>query len=540
MNESEFVAHEPCPACGSADNLARYTDGHGYCFGCQHYVHAQGGAVAQRREPKVGGDLVAGDYRPIEARKLDEATLKKFDYRRGEFNGQPCHAATYYDHTGTAVAQKIRLPGKKFTWLGDPRKAVLYGQQLWKEGGRKIVVTEGEIDALSMAQVQGLKWPVVSVPNGAAGAAKSVAKATDFLESFQEVVFMFDMDEPGRAAAVECAELLTPGKARIAELPLKDANEMLVAGRTEELVSAMWQAKVYRPDGIISAADTWQLVLADDTHSSIPYPWLDLNEKTRGLRLAEIVTVCAGTGVGKSTACREWAHHLIQRGERVGYIALEETVKRTVLGFMSIELNKPLHYDRDGLTEAQLREAWEKTAGTERIFLYDHWGSIESEHLLRKVRQMVRGCGVQWIILDHISIVISGIESTNERKDLDVAMTKLRKLAQELNIGIVLVSHLKRRDGNKGHEQGAEVSLSDLRGSQSIAQLSDIVVAMERDQQAEEGANVAQLRILKNRYTGDTGPAGSVVYNKETGRLTEMHPFEAVPNEDDDRHEADF
>jgi twinkle protein len=475
-------------------------------------------------------DLIEGDYRPIEARRLNEETLRKFDYRRGEFKGQACHAATYHDLNGIAVAQKVRLPGKIFTWVGEPARAGLYGQHLWPSTGRKVVVTEGEIDALSMAQVQGLKWPVVSVPNGAKGAAKSIGKAVEWLEGYQEVVFMFDNDEPGKAAAVECAELLTPGKARIAVLPLKDANEMLVAGRVEELASAMWNARVYRPDGIVAGSDTWSLVLADDTHNSIPYPWLDLNEKTRGMRLGEIVTVCAGTGVGKSTAVREWAYHLVKTGELVGYVALEESVKRTAQGFMSIEMNRPLHLDRVGITEEQLKVAFDATLGLDRIFLYDHWGSIESEHLIRKIKQMVRGCGVQWIVLDHISIVVSGMESSNERKDLDIIMTKLRKLAEELNVGIFLVCHLRRKDGAKGHEQGAEVSLSDLRGTQGIAQLSDIVVALERDQQAEEDANKAKIRVLKNRFTGETGLAGAVQYNKETGRLTETDPFEVKPD----------
>lgn len=105
------------------------------------------------------------------------------------------------------------------------------------------------------SQLQGNKWPVVSVPTGAQGAAKAIKKSLTWVESFEKVVFMLDMDKHGREAAEECAKLLTPGKAHIASLPLKDANEMLKAGRGKEVIDAIWGAKVFRPDGIVYGCD---------------------------------------------------------------------------------------------------------------------------------------------------------------------------------------------------------------------------------------------------------------------------------------------
>ena len=67
------------------------------------------------------------------------------------------------------------------------------------------------------------------------------------------------------------------------------------------------------------------------------------------------------------------------------------------------------------------------------------------------------------------------------------------------------------------------VNLSHLRGSNSIAQLSDCVIALERNQQSDDEleSRTTKLRILKSRYTGDVGMATTLVYNKETGRLSE-------------------
>jgi twinkle protein len=94
---------------------------------------------------------------------------------------------------------------------------------------------------------------------------------------------------------------------------------------------------------------------------------------------------------------------------------------------------------------------------------------------------------------------------------------------EELGIGLILVSHLKRPEG-KGHEEGAQTSLSQLRGSGAIAQLSDIVIGLERNQQDEKQQHLTCVRVLKNRFSGETGIACYLRYSPETGRLTEGHP----------------
>jgi twinkle protein len=332
---------------------------------------------------------------------------------------------------------------------------------------------------------------------------------------------MFDMDEPGQRAAKECAELFSPGKAKIATLPLKDPNECLLAGKGQEVIQAIWNAKPFRPDGIISGQDLWDEVSREDLTASVDYPWAGLNEKTQGLRKGELVTVTAGSGIGKSAVVREIAHHLIQKGETVGMLMLEENPKRTALGLMGIDLNKPLHLSREGVEEDELKAAFSATVGSGRCFLYDHWGSSDIDNLVARVRYMARGCGCSWIILDHLSIVVSGLGDGDERRLIDNAMTYLRTLVEEVGVGLILVSHLKRPEGNKGHEEGATTSLSQLRGSHAIAQLSDMVIGLERNQQGEN-PNVTQLRVLKNRFSGATGLCCDLFYNRETGRLTEQ------------------
>ena len=519
--ESEFVAHEPCPSCGSRDNLARYDDGHGYCFGCGH-LETEGTVKVVEQTPHSGG-MITFEYGPLVKRGISTDTCRKFSYGTGEWKGKPVQVANYRNEEGAVVAQKVRTKDKDFAILGEGKNLGLWGMRLWGEGGKKLVVTEGEIDAMSVSQAQNNRWPVVSVPSGAAGAAKVIRQHLEWLESFDLVVFMLDQDEPGQKAAVECALLLSPGKAAIASLPLNDPNEMLVAGRTKELISAIWEAKAYRPDGVVPGEELWERIIEERDQESVEYPWAGLNEKTYGLRQGEVVTLSSGTGLGKSSVCREWQLWLLNKGHRVGIVALEENVKQSAECLMGLHMEiPPFKWGQEEVTEETKREAFEATVGNGRCVLYDHWGSLESANLLSRIRYMARGMGCTHIFLDHLSIVVSGIGDGDERRLIDNTMTRLRSLVEELQIALVIVSHLKRPEG-RSHEEGGHVSLSHLRGSGAIAQLSDICIGLERDQQDEERKNITTLRVLKNRYTGDTGVACSVKYDSRTGRLHEWN-----------------
>lgn len=528
---SNFVQHEPCPKCGSSDALSRYDDGHAYCFSCSSYEHGEGIPIQTRKAPMQIEGFVEGEITGLSKRHLTEETCQKWDYRVGHYFGRAVQIANYKDQDGNVIAQKIRFPNKDFKLIGDAHRMGLFGMHLWKGSYKMCVVTEGEIDALSLSQVQNHKWPVVSVPNGAQAAAKSVARNLEWLEQFETVVFMFDNDEPGRKAAQECAALMSPRKAKIAALPLKDANDMLVADRGGDLIEAMWRAKDYRPDGIVGGNDLWDYITKVDQSEAVSYPFEGLTAMTHGLRKGELVTITAGSGIGKSQICREVCHWLLTHGQAVGYIALEESVRRTALGILGIEMSTPLHLRLKEVPQEEIKKAYDACLSTGRFFTYDHFGSLDSDNLINRIRYMVKGCGCGWIILDHLSIVVSGMGEGDERRLIDNTMTRLRSIVEELKIGLILVSHLKRPEG-RGHEEGAATSLSQLRGSAGIAQLSDIVLGLERNQQDETQKNFTLVRVLKNRYTGETGLACRLEYNQQTGRLKDSgQPPVEIPEE---------
>lgn len=514
LDSGGYKGHLPCPNCGSSDALTDYGD-HTFCFSCDK---------RETTDTKEKSDkFLRGSIKPLVKRKIHEETCKKWDYRIASSKGESLQVANYRNRKGSLVGQKIRRSDKTFYWVGESSKE-FWGQHLWQKG-RRITITEGEIDALSVSQINQCKWPCVSLPNGVASARRVFKENLEWLSNFDEVVICFDQDDQGKKAAEECASILKPGQGKIVNLPLKDANEMLVENRVEELNTALWEAKPWRPDGIVNGEDLWKMISKINEVSTFSYPYSGLNMKLSGMRKQEILCLCGGTGQGKSQLAKELAAHLLSQNLSLGFLALEESVQRSATGLLGIYLDKPIHLGKLDDSLEELEVAFEATGMSKRLHFYDHWGSLDENNLLSKLRFMAVGLSCDFIILDHISIVVSGMDSPDERRTIDNLMTSIRSFVQESGVGMILVSHLKRPLGNRGHEEGAVTSVSQLRGSHAIAQLSDAVIGMERDQQGSD-PDLVTIRVLKNRFSGLTGPACLLKYDHGTGRLKERESDE--------------
>lgn len=527
FEENDFLFHQNCEACGSSDANGVYSDGHTYCFSCRHRSGSDRDNDLQRNSGSSVSFNPTGSHEALRKRRISKARAAQFNYRVDpDFEGGLAHLAVYHSTDGTPVAAKVRLPGKKFKWIGDSKQAGLYGQHLWSPG-RKLVITEGELDCLSVSEAQNGKFACVSLKSGAAGGKRDCADQIDWLNRWEEIILMMDQDEPGRRAAEEIASLFEPGKCRVATLPLKDASEVLVAGNPGEIIQSIYNAQELRPDGIVQTSELWDTINKEEEQSNAPYPFSFLNEMLYGLRSSEVVTVVSGTGMGKSAFVKEILFSLLSRGFTIGGCFLEEPVKRSILSFMGLHSSKNLVLPdvREATSELEMKESFSATAGTGRLFLFDHFGSAEPERLFNQLRFMVKSCGCNVLCVDHISILISGISDGDERRMLDNVMTNLRTLCQELDVIFILVSHLKRPD-KLGHEEGARTSMSQIRSSTAIGGLSDCVIGLERNQQSENNSNLTTVRVLKNRFSGVTGVGGYLTYDNNSGRMTECEGIE--------------
>jgi len=459
-----------------------------------------------------------------------------------EMTGQ--HESHYYPiyTNGQLSGYKKRYLPKTFMTVGQCKSPDFFGQWMFPGGGQSVVITEGEIDAMAAYQMtmdtsrNNRGWQVASLPLGAS--VDAVKRNLEWLESFEKVILCLDNDKQGQEVTTIISELLSPGKAHICVWPegVKDAGDMLVRGMGGHFYSMLWDAAPHTPSGIVSGADTWQTLHERPRVESVPYPdnW-ELNPMTYGMRFGELDTWTSGSGSGKTQVMRELQFHLLSvTDSNVGIIALEEPLADTIEGLMSLYLGKRIHLPDVDYTPEEYRGAWEFIAGTNRIHLYDHWGSTDADTLFNKIRYLARGLDCKYIFLDHLSIVVSEFAGDgDERRQIDTIMSKLKKLTQELQVWIGLVVHLRKTTSGASFEEGAIPTTDDLRGSGSIKQLSNGVFAIARNQQHHDEyfRNTSSVHSLKCRFTGRTGPAGWLHFHGDSGRMIPVgDPMDELAN----------
>ena len=508
-------SHLPCPDCGSSDALAKNSDGSTYCFSCS--THTKADNVIKMLDNLT---IRKKEVMSLHKRKIQQQTIKKYNVVETKNSIK----FPYYDSDNARVGYKVRsTTEKRFSYEGITKKSLLFGQNLFNKGAKYITLTEGEIDALSAFQMLGSKYPCVSLRNGVSGVAKDIRESYDWLISFDCIVICFDDDEVGRQASKKAAELLSP-KARIMRMSYKDANEYLQSDESSRFTREWWASEAPQLEGIVAGHDLLEAVMAGPTLPSCLYPYVGLNDLTYGIRMSELITITAGTGIGKSSFLREIVYHMLKETQdNIVLMFLEEDVAKTAKAITGLHLTKPIHLPKVEYTDEELREAFDETMGKKRIYLFDHFGSNEIDEVVNRVRYFAKVLGCKYVIIDHITIIVSSQQSGDERRSLDEIMTRLRTLVQELQICLMIASHL-RRPANGSHEEGGVTSLAQLRGSHSIGQLSDIVLGLERNGQAEdiEERHTTRVRVIKNRFSGLTGPACALRYNRDTGRMLEI------------------
>lgn len=523
------VSRDRCPTCGSKDNLVTYADGHRFCYtpGCGLKETSKVDHQANKMETKPKGSAVpftdSHMAEGLKARKLKLKYLQMFGYFVHKANGKTAHIAPYYDQSGRMVLQKYRSPEKEFWFTPvvdhapQPKACQLFGQQVWGERfDRKVVVTEGELDAISVAQATEGKIAVVSIPAGVGSAVDSLKANYRWLDRFEEVVLWMDNDEPGQAVVDACAQLFV-GKAKTIRVEgFKDASELLQAGQEGAVYQAVYSAVKWQPAGIVNASACTSDMEDPDAEAIAEYPWPRLQAITLGIRSKEVVYHVAGTGSGKTSALSEIMSDLIGRGIKIGVMRFEDTRRKAQMDLMSIRANRRLHIHPVPKEERLRLHA--AVFGSGLVELFDpetaDWGF---EAIKAYIRYMAKGLGCRVIFIDPLSFIVAGVDITDERKALDKVAHDFARIVKQYDVCLQISHHLRRPEG-KAHEEGAEISVADIRGSGGIANFSMAIFGYERDQQGER-TDLSRIRVLKNRHVGTTGIADTLKWDDETGRL---------------------
>lgn len=577
----------PCPDCGGKKCLQTYTDGHTFCFKCEVVTHPEGTTAAPLKV--VGGmDRDYGDlldpgqqvdpWASKQKRGITSDTLRRYGVFSGGYSGGKVVVYPYYSQDGELVAQKLRTAGKEFPVLKGPgytalNECQLFGRHVYGDKfDRQIIITEGEEDALAVAQSLNFKVAVVSVNGGAGNAAKSIKANYLWLDRFADIVLWFDLDEEGQTATKEVAALFKIGKVRIAKasgfkpdskVPAKDASDMLQDNRPGDIQTVIFSAAAWRPAGIVNAARDKSDVLANREGARVfDYPDCMplLQEMTGGMYDGDVVYHVAGTGVGKSTQMREIMMHLVDQGVKIAYFSFEDTKRDAKLGLMSIRANTRLGmvpeprapksptpealaaFEKECDQYDALMGKWhELTFKGGLVELFDpETADWAMEALLGYMRYCVKALGVWAIFVDPMSFLTAGLDlNADERRVLDKIAAEIAKQGKELGCHTQIAHHLKRVGQGIPHEEGAPTSLNELRSSGGLANFATAVVGWERNNQAEDPLwRVTQARVIKPiRRTGRSGKA-DLLYFGEDGRLIKSpHPM-PPPGKPDGQHEG--
>ena len=532
-DDSPMIGRESCPDCGSSDALARYASGRGYCFGAGcgrlEWPDDNGETKPKTQRISMPTELISGEFRALRQRGISEETVKHFGYKVGSHRGQLVHICPLHNLKGELVAQQLRTQDKEFPILGDFKQMPMFGTKLWNKG-KKLVITEGAIDAMSVSQVQDNKWPTISLPNGAGGAAKVIAANMPYFDSFDEIVLMFDNDDAGEKAAAACAPLFEAGKCFIATLSgFKDANEALMARSSRAILDAIWNAKAYRPDGIVSLSD-----IRDELEKPVEWglPWYlpKLTSATFGRRKGEVYAVGAGTGVGKTDfLTQQICHDMYELEQTVGVFFLEQRPSETAIRIAGKYAGKKFHVPNGDWTPEDRSASLDQLMEHDRLRMYDSFGTCEWDTIKSKIEYMHHADGIEIFYIDHLTALATG-QGSDERVELERVTSSIAMLAKRLDVIIIMVSHLATPEG-RSHEEGGRVSIRHFKGSRAIGFWCHFMFGLERNQQAEDitERETTTFRVLKDRYTGQsTGLTFPLSYNHATGQLHEASPFDSV------------
>lgn len=428
-------------------------------------------------------------------------------------DGRPISIGFQYGNgrSGEAHWYKVRDLEKKTFYTTGTNHPGLFGIDKFEAGTHKyLTITEGELDACSLYQV--LKTPVVSVQS-ASSAGRDVAHSRSQLSGYERVYLCFDNDAAGREATANVAKLFDYNKVYHVKLnKYKDANDYLQAGEGEELRNLWWNAKKYLPETIISSFVDFDTILTTTSPTGIPYPWLSLTEMTYGLRRSESVLLTAQEGVGKTELMHAIEYQLLKRTQdNVGAIYLEEPKRRHLQAIAGLELGKRIHLPDVVSSSDEVATALRNAIGMDdRLHVYSHFGSDDPEVLLDTIRFMVSARDVRWVLLDHVSMAVSGLQGEDERRALDYIATRLEMMVKELNFGLVMVSHVN--------------DLGQTRGSRYLSKIADVRIDATRDilNPDDNIRNITALTVSKNRFSGKTGAAGLLRFDPVTGKYEEI------------------
>lgn len=538
-------------SCGSSDGLQVFKDEGGkytgYCFACNKYEHdpykekppGYKPVSFKKTQEQIDKEIAEiSTYKTIDlpSRKLRGDSLSYFGIKIGVSEQDGITPVTHYYpyyRGDELVAYKVRIIEDKRMWaVGSTKDVSLFGwNQALAAGGKKLFITEGELDAVALYQIfkdknKGTQYAdynpaVVSLANGAGSAVRDLSKMLpEIRKTFKEIVLVFDMDEPGKKAMDDVIKVVPD--ALCATLPSKDANQCLIDGRSKACHDAvMFNAQKPKNTRLVSG-DSLHESAKEPPVYGVSWPWKHITEATRGIRLGETIYIGAGQKQGKSEVVNTLAAHFIkEHGWKVFLIKPEESNKKTYKLVAGKLTGKFFHDPTKPFDDEAYERAGEQLHGN--LFMLNLYQHVGWETLKADIRQAAtEGCRA--IIIDPITNLTNGMDAATANVRLQEIAQELSAMALDLNVVIFIFCHLRNPDSGLPHERGGDVLSSQFAGSRAMARSCNLMLGLEGNRDPNlnpEERNLRTLVLLEDREFGETGRY-KLFWDRSTGLFNEI------------------
>jgi len=546
----------PHDKCGSSDALQVFENDDktvsGYCFKCHTYVanpfgdQVDASVIKEKYPVKVSKskeeikqemqEIFELDSCDLAERKLRKSSLDAFGVKVGydESDGKTPRLVFFpYTKDGDIVKYKVRLLGQKRMWsIGIDKDVDLFGwEQALGSGAKKIIITEGEYDAIAMRRIletyttesyKDYMPAVVSLPDGSSSATKAITKAYPKLKkTFTDVILAFDQDEAGKKAVEDVMRILPDAK--VAELPCKDANEAILKG----IGKAVWRAVTFAADKpkntrLIKGSQLREAAMRRP-EMGLSWPYEGLTKLTRGIRRGETYYFGAGVKMGKSELVNDIAKHLMVVHDLPVMLCKPEEDKAETYRRLVGKVAGRIFHDPDVEFDEEAFLAGDKLVGDKAIVV-DNYQFVNWDNLKDDIRYAVGNEGVHDIIIDPVTCFTSGMSASDTNEFLVSWSAELSSMAKDLNFTSYIFCHLKAPESGAPHERGGQVLSTQFTGSRAMMRSCHLMVGLEGNKDPElalEERNIRKLKILEDRNFGASGVI-KLYWDYKSGMFNEM------------------
>jgi len=416
---------------------------------------------------------------------------------------------------------------KNKEWCASNCKPILFGMDQCDAEIDTLIMTEGQIDSLSVAEA-GLP-NAVSVPTGANGFTW-VPYCWDFLGQFKTLIIFGD-HENGHITLLDEMKTRFHGAVKHVRpedyLDCKDANELLQKYGKQAVIDAVNHAVLVENPKIKKLSEVKRKDISQ--MECIDTGIKELNKTLGGFYFGQLVILTGERGLGKSTLGSQFGTFAVRQGYTTFYYSgelmdwfFQDWFDRQMAGpkyINSMVSNLGYKsYTVDGQYINQIHNWYD-----ENCYIYDNTiiNDEETESLEATILNAIQQYGCRVILIDNLMTAMEDDMSSDIYRQQTKFVRSLATMAKQFDVLIILIVHPRKSNGY-------EFRNDDVAGSSNITNLADVVMRYSVPNYDENDPDPADriLQVTKNRLNGRLQRDGiKLWFDEASKRISEDKRF---------------